>query len=522
MNANTIRLMQKNSQFGASIQALGMQLGSLDVAAGASKRKNLITQIVGKQSELIRSENLIDKVLKASRLVASGKSDNIVSAMELDEKIESTREQIRKSKEAGRIKFLREGMSKKDRELVERAEEYGGGAEGMQMARTRIGEERQKKAHDIMAARRSEAQKAYRYEMMSDDERARHHYEQMFHGDKRMVAGAMDKREREKYLKGLPAFFKDSKESTKSLKIMAKGVSIAKHFPGFRPLLKDPYTAGISLATSAMTSIGSFIEDTVSSNKRMVGLENLTGLYGKPDAEFLKSALAKGMTPEQAAQAWGQLQARTAGQGMAALRYFGGTRGAHPVLRTLTAKKFGLDENMVAIADLIASGGPKAGKMDRKGASLLALQNVEYGKARLTSSDSSLFDRLYGHVMYSGPMKWLAVQREEDRLVGRKSSLMQIIDTVSDTFGANVMGLPGMFLRGGEYAYNAAQSAYSYLSGGGGADKPGKVSKVEFHVDTVNTTADNMKDLAEDITRNATGAERFSAEVLKAFEPTMK
>lgn len=417
MSANTRAL--RDPATGASNSTLAGNLAALRLPR-MSRTKTLIQDIVGKQTDIIRTEKFIDKVVKASSLVGTGGVTNIVDAMDLNERIESTREQIRRSKAEGRKRFRKAGLSEKDRELEERTEYFGGGVEGRQMAEQDIARERGEKAQKLRKERRSrarkaatEAEQAYKFDMMSDEEQERFKLSKRYGGDQAKVAKVMDKREREKYLSTLPKIFKESKLqtklTTKQIGSISKGMQGLSKVPGIGMLMKaGPVGLGLSSVGALLGILDQIYKRELAADKKNVSLDKAREIYGSlregggksgPMSGLGVLALASGLDEETATKAIGTLNARTGGnalQMIAALKMQIDAlkkTGQGYLIPTLISgmSEYGITED---IADIAMNLGTKYEDLSPERQKLVAAEMSQREFDELSSSAATIGQRI--------------------------------------------------------------------------------------------------------------------------------
>lgn len=172
------------------------------------------------------------------------------------------------------------------------------------------------------------------------------------------VNGA-DEAYRKMLLKQLPPFFKDSKLSTKSLVGMAKAVKSMKDVPIIGPalnaMMKNPVSGAAGLIYAG--TVAAFAASD-KANAQVVSWQNAANLYGVPSRKFLEAGYMAGFKdPGSISKIYGELTARFGDADMF-IQSFGKSFGAMtPLARTLVAKQLGLDENTVALIDILSGSG---------------------------------------------------------------------------------------------------------------------------------------------------------------------
>lgn len=366
------------------------------------------------QSQYLAALKQINKVSQAARFVASGMARDIDEGMSIANKRESGAERIRRAQH-------RAGLSKKAREIADRADYYGGSPAAYQQAQADIASERHQKAEEIHKQRRSRDRKAEiaeekeekatrkeairraAYDYMDDDAQRIADLQERYKGAPNagmLVARQYDKEQKEKYLKVLPKMFKESQLSTKTLGKMAKGYEFLGG-TGLAKMLKGigPVGAGALLAKGSMHFVGAMYDREMKADKSIVNLENARGMYGtlrnKRGAMSGVGllALASGLDETSATKSWGKLNAEWGGQGMMALQAFkAAAEGAPDWAKPLIAQQFGLDENMVSMADNL---GKSFNQLSPERRTLVAAEMAQRSRDQMASSGAGVMDRLW-------------------------------------------------------------------------------------------------------------------------------
>lgn len=164
---------------------------------------------------------------------------------------------------------------------------------------------------------------------------------------------------RQRLLKELPPFFKDSKLSTKTLLAISKSLSGAKATPFIGPMLgKMAMNPVAGASAAALAAIVSAFAASDKSNATVTGWQNAANLYGVPSKEFQNAAYLAGLKdPGEISRLYGKLTVK-----------FGDPDAVIPVLgqmigrmstreRTFFANDQGLDETTVSFIDIMSKNG---------------------------------------------------------------------------------------------------------------------------------------------------------------------
>ena len=164
---------------------------------------------------------------------------------------------------------------------------------------------------------------------------------------------------RQRLLKELPPFFKDSKLSTKTLLAMSKSLAEVKKTPFIGPMLgrmvQNP-VAGVSAAIYGAIVAAFAASDK--SNTTVVGWQNAANLYGMPSKEFQNAAYLAGLKdPGEISRLYGKLTTQF-GDPEAIIAALGSSMGGMSAReRTFVAKDLGIDETTMALIDIMSKSG---------------------------------------------------------------------------------------------------------------------------------------------------------------------
>ena len=165
---------------------------------------------------------------------------------------------------------------------------------------------------------------------------------------------------RQRLLKELPPFFKDSKLSTKSLLAISKSLAGVKKTPFIGPMLgrmvQNP-VAGVSAAIYGANVAAFAASDRA--NATVTGWQNAVNLYGMPSKEFQNAAYLAGLKdPGEISRLYGKLTAQF-GDPEAIISSLGPMIGGMSDReRTLFASSTpGMDETTMALIDIMSKNG---------------------------------------------------------------------------------------------------------------------------------------------------------------------
>ena len=164
---------------------------------------------------------------------------------------------------------------------------------------------------------------------------------------------------RQRLLKELPPFFKDSKLSTKALIAMDKSLSGIKKTPLVGPMLgrmvQNP-VAGVSAAIYGAIVAAFAASDKA--NATVTGWQNAANLYGMPSKEFQNAAYLAGLKdPGEISRLYGKLTTQF-GDPEAIISALGSSMGGMSAReRTFVAKDLGIDETTMALIDIMSKSG---------------------------------------------------------------------------------------------------------------------------------------------------------------------
>ena len=161
---------------------------------------------------------------------------------------------------------------------------------------------------------------------------------------------------RQRLLKDLPSFFKDSKLSTKQLVSIQKSLSALKSTPIIGRTLGKMVANPVSgISAMALAGIASVFNVSDRANKSVISWKNAANLYGIPNKKFANAALLAGLnSPKDIMELYGKLTEQY-GDPEAVLSAFGDMfAGMGKREKTLVAKNLGLDPTTVALIDILS------------------------------------------------------------------------------------------------------------------------------------------------------------------------
>lgn len=192
-----------------------------------------------------------------------------------------------------------------------------------------------------------------RVEMMDEHDRF------IYENTDRFGKGGAEQVFRQRLLKELPPFFKDSKLSTKSLLAISKSIAGVKKTPFIGPMLgrmvQNP-VAGVSAAIYGAIVAAFAASDKA--NATVTGWQNAANLYGMPSKEFQNAAYLAGLKdPGEISRLYGKLTTQF-GDPEAIIAALGSSMGGMSAReRTFVAKDLGIDETTMALIDIMSKSG---------------------------------------------------------------------------------------------------------------------------------------------------------------------
>ena len=185
-------------------------------------------------------------------------------------------------------------------------------------------------------------------------------YERFIHENKsRFGRDGAEQVFRQRLLKELPPFFKDSKLSTKSLLAISKSLAGVRKTPFIGPMLgrmvQNP-VAGVSAAIYGAIVAAFAASDKA--NATVTGWQNAVNLYGMPSKEFQNAAYLAGLKdPGEISRLYGKLTTQF-GDPEAIISALGSSMGGMSAReRTFVAKDLGIDETTMALIDIMSKSG---------------------------------------------------------------------------------------------------------------------------------------------------------------------
>lgn len=248
------------------------------------------------------------------------------------------------------------------------------------MARQDIEDERRerlekevRKRHYARQRRRHEAMEEFTYDTSSDFDQRMADLRKRYNGSGVLADASL----RNSLKKELPAFFKNSRLSTRTLFNLSKGFGTIKHLPfGVGGMLTNP----VALAATAYFAGTKLLSASDAANKTVTGWANASNLYGTPSQKYQKAARLAGVEdPGTIASTLGKFSLQYGGRENAesVLEEFGRQmQGMDETQKLYFADALGLSDTDVAIAEFLA-GGKKAEKFRKVAAAKYALDTVK-------------------------------------------------------------------------------------------------------------------------------------------------
>ena len=161
---------------------------------------------------------------------------------------------------------------------------------------------------------------------------------------------------RKMLLKNMPAFFKDSKLSTKALIDIKKLYDGAKGIPILGPMARMAMAhPTVAAGAGVLGAIQYTFGQSDKANTTVVKWQNAMNLYGKPSKEFMNAAMLAGMTDVgQISKIYGELTARYGDADMFIKNIGSAMANMPPIARIAMAKSLGLDDTTMALVDIMS------------------------------------------------------------------------------------------------------------------------------------------------------------------------
>lgn len=183
-------------------------------------------------------------------------------------------------------------------------------------------------------------------------------YDRELHDLTKKYAGAPNAREaaenkiKNDALKRMPKFMaemlKGSNISTKRLTQIAKNPLVAR-------MAQHPIAAGVATAAVGAKFLSNILSKSDEGNRNIVSWQNAANLYGRPSKSFSDAAYLAGVKdPGKISKLYGQLTMSFGNADYAMSMLGGAMKNMPPIARMYLAKSLGLDEESVAIMDIIS------------------------------------------------------------------------------------------------------------------------------------------------------------------------
>lgn len=183
-------------------------------------------------------------------------------------------------------------------------------------------------------------------------------YDLFIHENKAKYGGReyADEAYRKMLLKSMPAFFKDSKLSTKALIDIKKLYDGAKGIPILGPMARMAMAhPTVAAGAGTLGAIQYVFGQSDKANTTVTRWQNSMNLYGKPIQTFTYAAMLAGMTDiGQISKIYGELTARY-GDAEGFIKNIGASMGGlSPLERITMAKSLGFDDTTMALVDILS------------------------------------------------------------------------------------------------------------------------------------------------------------------------
>ena len=314
---------------------------------------------------------------------------------------------------------------------------------------------------------------------------------------------------RQRLLKELPPFFKDSKLSTKTLIAIGKSLHGIKKTPFVGPALarmvQNP-VAGASAAVYGAMVAAFGASDRA--NTTTIGWENAANLYGVPSKKFRDAAFLAGLKdPGEISRLYGKLTAQFGDPEMAISALGSAMGGMSSRERTFMAKDLGIDETTMALIDILSGN-----------------KHLNVGETRRTAANKAKLDVLQslGYTSGSGVGNWLqSLFLSIPGMKGGAARDMELLPHVRQGYNDDLDIL--MFdaiERNTKGAADAADSLSSSESSGGGDITNNSVSSTNtaMIINTMNVNGKDAMEIANGLKDIADSTLGSRANVLNAMD----
>ena len=335
-------------------------------------------------------------------------------------------------------------------------------------------------------------------------------YERFIHENKgRFGRDGAEQVFRQRLLKELPPFFKDSKLSTKTLIAIGKSLQGIRKTPFVGPALarmvQNP-VAGASAAVYGAMVAAFGASDRA--NTTTIGWENAANLYGMPSKKFRDAAFLAGLKdPGEISRLYGKLTAQFGDPEMAISALGSAMGGMSSRERTFMAKDLGIDETTMALIDILSGN-----------------KHLNVGETRRTAANKAKLDVLQslGYTSGSGVGNWLqSLFLSIPGMKGGAARDMELLPHVRQGYNDDLDIL--MFdaiERNTKGAADAADSLSSSESSGGGDTTNNSVSSTStaLIINTMNVNGKDAMEIANGLKDIADSTLGSRANVLNAMD----
>ena len=335
-------------------------------------------------------------------------------------------------------------------------------------------------------------------------------YERFIHENKgRFGRDGAEQVFRQRLLKELPPFFKDSKLSTKTLLAISKSLAGVKKTPFIGPMLgrmvQNPVAGASAAVYGAMVAAFGASDKA---NTTTIGWENAANLYGVPSKKFQDAAFLAGLKdPGEISRLYGKLTAQFGDPEMAIGALGSAMGGMSSRERTFMAKDLGIDETTMALIDILSGN-----------------KHLNVGETRRTAANRAKLDVLQslGYTSGSGVGSWLqSLFLSIPGMKGGAARDMELLPHVRQGYNDDLDIL--MFdaiERNIKGAADAADSLSSSESYGGGDTTNNSVSSTNtaLIINTMNVNGKDAMEIANGLKDIADSTLGSRANVLNAMD----
>lgn len=324
------------------------------------------------------------------------------------------------------------------------------------------------------------------------------------------------------FAKEFPAFFRNTKMSTKDIRDMSKTLKSMSRIPLIGGMLRmNP----VSMAATGFL-VGSRIADamwanTQKSNLAIESYKAQIGFGGAPSKDILLAGARAGLSKESIAQAYARTNMRYGGQADMVYRdYAKRAQGKDPLTRMWLARAYNLSDQEAMMA--IELGRPKESVSDAQ----INLEAKEISRSVLdymTSSNASYLENVRGYFTKYFPFAQTVYEKD---LAYKLRDYHYLRERMPEEEAARIVGLTA---NERTYAHladakDAALSGADFDRRYGGAQTvaptqfyPGESGKrISFYIQNMDVNANDAAGFAESLGKEA--GKRGGREVIEAFD----